>query len=77
MRTIFLGVGMVSVAAFAIAFSPKIHLSTGDPVLGVSGLRIPQPREKRGPRNPLRCPKSERMARLRKTDRRDAVLRYS
>ncbi|MBL8158572.1 hypothetical protein JNK62_03515 [bacterium] len=77
MRTIFLGVGMFGVAAFAIAFSPKMHLSMGDPVLTANGLRVPQPREKRGPRMPTRCPKSERMARQRQTDRRDAVLRYS
>jgi hypothetical protein len=76
MRTIFLGVGLIG-AAFAIAFSPKIQLRAGDPVLLSDGQRIPQPREKRGPKMPTRCPKSEKMARQRQTDRRDAVLRYS
>lgn len=76
MRTIFVGVGLIS-AAFAIAFSPVRHLvKAAESVVSPDGQRIPQPRDKRGPRMPTRCPKSERMARLRNTQRRDAIPRH-
>lgn len=76
MRMIFLGVGLIG-AAFAVAFSPKMHVRAGEPVLSPSGQRIPMRRDTRRPKMPTRCPKSEKMARQRKTDRRDAVSRYS
>lgn len=76
MRTIFLGVSLIS-AAFAIAFSPVRDLvRAAQPVISPDGQRIPQPRDKRGQRMPTRCTKSERMARLRKAERRDAIPRH-